>query len=116
MSFKKILVIDDNRDINQMIRLAFESENYKVAQCYNGKEGIEKLKTFRPDGIVLDIMMPEMDGLEFIEKLKNHPFPHPLVIIFSNFEWKGYTSNKVYFLKKSDVMPIELVERVKELI
>jgi two-component system, OmpR family, alkaline phosphatase synthesis response regulator PhoP len=113
MNTKKILVIDDNKDINQMVSLSFEAEGYVVEQSFNGKDGLSKFHTFKPDIILLDIRMPKMDGNEVLSRIRKNRTPRPFIIIFTNMEWKGKTSNKVYFLKKSDVTPSELAELVK---
>ncbi|MBO0592617.1 response regulator [Cellulophaga sp. E16_2] len=70
---KKILLIEDNLDVREMTAEILELENYEVATAENGKIGIEKAKSFAPDLILCDIMMPIMDGYEVFEQLsKDH--------------------------------------------
>ena len=67
----RILVAEDDRDMNRLITKRLKMENYSVDSCYNGKEVFEYLNCAEYDGIVLDIMMPVMDGLQVLRKLRN---------------------------------------------
>lgn len=68
---QKILVVDDERDIVDLISYSLTREGYQVYQAYNGKEGIEIAKQVNPDLIMLDVMMPEMDGIEACRLMRN---------------------------------------------
>jgi two-component system alkaline phosphatase synthesis response regulator PhoP len=70
---KKILVVDDEPDIVEMIKVALESASYQVLTAFNGNECLEKVKKEKPDAIVLDIMMPEKDGFVTCKELKGDP-------------------------------------------
>ena len=65
-----ILVIDDEPQLVELIKNILEFENYTVRFAYNGVEGLEQVQKQIPSLIILDIMMPEMDGYEFTERLK----------------------------------------------
>lgn len=67
----KILVVDDEPDVVDMLRMMLENASYEVVSAYDGKEGIEKAKMEKPDAIVLDLMMPSMDGFEACKEMKN---------------------------------------------
>jgi len=68
---KSILIIDDEREYCNMIKLGLESTGeYKVDEAHNGKAGIKIAKKIMPDLILLDIMMPRMDGVEVLQALK----------------------------------------------
>jgi two-component system alkaline phosphatase synthesis response regulator PhoP len=67
---KKVLVVDDEPDFVAVVQSNLEKEGFEVDVAYNGVEGLEKVKTFQPDCIVLDVMMPEMDGFEVCKELK----------------------------------------------
>jgi CheY-like chemotaxis protein len=69
----KILIVDDERDIVVILKLALEKEGYEVFEAYDGKEALEKLPQAKPDLILLDIMMPTMDGYTMNVKLKDNP-------------------------------------------
>lgn len=77
----KILVVDDEPDVVEMIRAALESASYQVVAAYNGKEGIEKAKKEKPDAIILDIMMPEKDGFVACKELKGDPICKDIPIL-----------------------------------
>ena len=70
MPEKKILIVDDDEDLHTLYGLYLRGENLEVLRAYNGKEGFEKLEKEIPDLIVLDMIMPVMDGEEFCFKLK----------------------------------------------
>lgn len=70
---QKILVVDDERDIVDLISYSLTKEGYQVYQAHNGKEGIEVAKQVNPDLIILDVMMPEMDGIEACRIMRAMP-------------------------------------------
>ena len=65
-----ILVVDDEKNIVQLARLYLNKEGYQVESAYDGAEGLKKARSIRPDLIILDIMMPEMDGLAVCKELR----------------------------------------------
>ena len=69
----KVLVVDDDPDIIEMLVTMLEDASYEVFSANNGKEGVEKAKEAKPDIIVLDLMMPEMDGFEACGEIKKDP-------------------------------------------
>lgn len=67
---KQILVVDDEPDFCSIVQGNLEKEGFAVEIAYDGKQGLEKVKANPPDAIVLDVMMPEMDGYEVCKQLK----------------------------------------------
>lgn len=67
---KKILVIDDEQDLCETVKAQLEANNFKVSTAQNGQEGLDKAKSYEPDLIILDLMMPVMDGFEVYKMLK----------------------------------------------
>jgi DNA-binding response OmpR family regulator len=68
-----ILIIEDDRDLVNSMRVIFESLNYKVRTAYNGKEGLEQIEKKKPDLIILDVMMAtDTEGFDLAFKLRNH--------------------------------------------
>ena len=68
---KKILIVEDDEDFHLLYRLYLQGQSYQILQARNGKEAFEILEKTRPDLIILDMIMPVMDGEEFIEKFSN---------------------------------------------
>ncbi len=97
-----------------MISIAFELEKFLVQKCSSGLGGLNKIHSFNPDIIILDIMMPEMDGNEVLSKIQKVENLNPLILVFSNLEWTGTQTNKVFYLKKSNHTPTVLVEKVHQ--
>ena len=67
----KILVVDDEKQFLEMMTIRFEANGYEVITATDGKEGLTKAKSENPDIILLDVMMPEIDGFEVCKLLKN---------------------------------------------
>ena len=82
MSKQTILVVDDERDLLDLIEYNLKKEGFKVLKAENGEEGISKAKVHRPDLILLDIMMPKMDGLEAVEIMRKDDDLKKTPIIF----------------------------------
>lgn len=67
---KCILVVDDNKEIVDMLTAILESASYRVLTAYDGREGVQRAKNENPDAVILDLMMPEMDGFAACQELK----------------------------------------------
>jgi len=65
-----VLVVDDDPVIRRMLQLSYESEGFEVATAADGVEGLEALRTSPPDVVILDIMMPKLDGMRVMDELK----------------------------------------------
>jgi len=82
MNSKTILLIDDDIDISKLTKIVLEEAGYKVTTVFRGKEGIRKAKENKIDLIILDIMMPGMDGYQFCKLIKNrHSYQNIPVVI-----------------------------------
>jgi DNA-binding response OmpR family regulator len=114
----KILIIDDEQNIRELIGLYLRKEGYEVEEAGDGLDALELLKTVRVDLIVLDIMMPRMDGWELCRELRQTS-DTPLLMVTAKGEpgqvIKGFElGTDDYLVKPFD--PMELVMRVKALI
>ena len=79
---KKILVVDDEKNILEILKVKLENVGYVVLTAENGRDAIAKAKTQKPDLITLDIIMPDIDGAEVAETLKHDPETKDIPIIF----------------------------------
>ncbi len=79
---QSILIIDDNKDFLEIFSMKLTQAGYDVVTAASGKEGIEKAKTVHPDLVLLDVEMPEMNGLETLAKLKEDSMTAALKIVF----------------------------------
>lgn len=78
---KKILIVEDERDILQLVKLYLEKEGFRTATAATGTEGLKCAREEKPDLIVLDLMLPEIDGLEVCKRLRSAPETAMLPII-----------------------------------
>jgi two-component system response regulator VicR len=82
-----ILVVEDDKDLNAAYKLILEKAGYTVKVAYDGKAALEALKEFEPDLILLDLLMPIMGGLEFLQNYElTDKHPNVKVLIFTNME------------------------------
>jgi two-component system alkaline phosphatase synthesis response regulator PhoP len=81
MSRGKVLVVDDEEYIQHILNFSFGAEGYDVVTAGDGEEGIKKARSEKPDIIVLDIMMPKMDGYEACKRLKTDPHTKNIPVI-----------------------------------
>ena len=88
---KKILLVDDDTDITEFLGYNLEKEGYHVLKANNGPDAITIAKTEKPDLIVLDVMMPGMDGVETCIELKDIPIVQDAVIIFLTARNEDYS-------------------------
>ncbi len=77
----KILVVDDEKNMIDALRISLESENYDVVEAYTGEGAIQKARAERIDLILLDIMLPDITGYEICNKLRNNPLTRSIPII-----------------------------------
>jgi CheY-like chemotaxis protein len=83
MTRKRILIVDDEDDIREVAQVSLELVgNYDVVTAANGREGLERARSERPDAILLDVMMPEMDGPTTLAHLRADPQTHDIPVVF----------------------------------
>ena len=125
MEKKKILLVDDDLDFAEATKLILESKKYDVVIAHNGQEGFKKVQIEQPDLIILDVMMPEMDGYEVCAKLKADPAYSQIPILLLTAVGNAMPSSKYTkemgmkteaddYIPKP-VEPLELVKRVEVL-
>lgn len=79
---KRILVIDDEKDFNYFLKKNLEEEKFEVITCSDSRKGFELAKKEKPDLILLDILMPEVDGMQIAENLKSDKVTKDIPIVF----------------------------------
>jgi DNA-binding response OmpR family regulator len=118
---KKILVIEDERDISDLVVHYLEKEGHRVMAVRNGAKGLSLLKTDPPDLLILDLMLPEMDGLEILRQIRSHSKTAALPVILLTA--KAEETDRVVGLEMGaddyvpkPFSPKELAARVKALL
>ncbi len=81
MERKKMLIVDDEKELVEALKVRFEVNGYQVEVGYDGPSAIIKAKEAKPDLVLLDIVMPGMDGLDVCDKLKDDPETKDILII-----------------------------------
>jgi len=81
MSPEMILVVEDEPDIREVIEYNLKREGYRVRTCANGEEGLEQARTTAPDIVLLDLMLPGLDGIEVCRRLKQDPLTRGIPVI-----------------------------------
>ena len=117
----KILVVDDEPDILQFIEYNLVKEGFQVFLAHNGKEAIEKTKSENPDLLILDIMMPEMDGVEVCRRLRSNRDYEHILITFLTARSEDYSQIAALDVGGDDyitkpIQPRLLVSRIKALL
>ena len=87
----KILLVDDEPDILEIVAYNLKNEGYKVYTASSGKEGVTKAREIKPDLILLDLMMPEMDGIEACDQIKKIPGLEHTIIAFLTARGEDYS-------------------------
>jgi CheY-like chemotaxis protein len=122
----KVLLVDDDYDFVVATRTVLEKSGYTVQSAADGKEGLEKVRSFRPDLVVLDVMMPAPDGWEVCETLKGSPDTRAIPVIMltavaSRVKDTDYTHQPGRATEADDylpkpVSPEVLLARIKKLV
>ena len=81
---KRVLVVDDEPAIVELIQVLLNGEGFEVASASNGTEGLRALENAKPDLIITDIAMPDMEGVEFISKLRKSGVTAPIIAMSGN--------------------------------
>lgn len=116
----KVAIVEDDLAIAQMYRLKFEAEGYKVDIAENGKLGLALCEEMKPDLVLLDLMMPEMNGDEMLEKMRKTDWgKKPKVIILTNVSEQESPDRLSKlgidgFIVKAEMTPREVADLVKQ--
>ncbi len=114
---KKLLVVEDEEGLRLLYEEELKAEGYQVLTARNGREAIERLEKERPDLVILDIVMPVMDGMETLGRILGKDRKIPIIL---NTSYSGYQQDfmswaaDAYITKSSDLS--ELKRKIKELL
>ena len=117
---KKILAVDDERHIVRLVEVNLQRAGYQVVTAFDGREALEKVKAENPDLVVLDVMMPYMDGFEVLKNLKADPTTAEIPVIMLTAKaqdadvFRGWQSGVDCYLTKP-FNPMELLTFVKRI-
>lgn len=117
----KILLVDDDADILEIVGFNLEAENYQVYTAKNGKEALTVAKKELPNLVILDVMMPEMDGIETCENMRKLPELNSTIITFLTARGEDYSQVAGFDVGADDyitkpIKPKLLVSKVKALL
>lgn len=119
---KKILIIEDDKFLRELIARKLEREGYETAEAVDGEDGFKKIKTDKPDLVLLDLILPGIDGFEVLSKMKEDiSLAQTPVIILSNLGQKedvdrGLKLGAADYLIKAHFTPGEIIEKVRSVL
>ena len=117
---KKILAVDDEKHIVRLVQVNLERQGYEVITANDGKEALQKVEEERPDLVVLDVMMPYMDGFEVLQTMRRNPDTREIPVIMLTAKaqdadvFRGWQSGVDCYLTKP-FNPMELIAFVKRI-
>lgn len=116
----KVLIIEDELPYRKVYKRKFEVSGYTVETAADGEEGLEKIRSFQPDIILLDVMMPKMDGFQVLQAVKSDDSLKAIPVLATTNLSTGDDSHKLLamgaaeVIVKSDTEPNTLVEKVEQ--
>ena len=117
-----ILLVEDDVFLSNIYQKKFEMEGFKISTADNGEKGLADAKRKKPDIILLDVLLPKLDGFVVLEKLKEDPVTKDIpVILLTNLGQKddvekGLESGAADYLIKAHFKPSEVVDKVKKIL
>lgn len=121
-TMKKILVVEDDKFLANAYKAGFEGEGFEVVLAYDGEEALSLAEQMRPDIIILDILIPKMDGFAVLQQLKaSKDLEHIPVIIASNLGQqqdidKGMELGAKDFIVKSESSVTQILNKIKDIL
>lgn len=116
---QKILVIEDDKFLRELITQKLVKEDFEISEAVDGEEGIKKIKEEKPDLVLLDLILPGIDGFEVLSRMKKELTSAPIpVIILSNLGQKddvekGLKMGAIDYLIKAHFTPGEIIDKIK---
>jgi DNA-binding response OmpR family regulator len=123
MNDKRVLVIEDDQNTRNLYQTVLSKAGFKVEVAVDGSEGLTKCQTGGFDLVLLDVMLPKMDGIALLEELKKNPpkIPNKNIFLLTNLSHDTILKEAMNLgakdvILKTDVNPEELVKKVKEIL
>lgn len=119
---KTILVIEDDKFLRELISRKLIGEGFDVLEAVDGEEGIKKIKEGKPDLVLLDLILPSIDGFEVLTRVRDDPAVSSIpIIILSNLGQreeveKGLKLGAIDYLIKAHFTPGEIIEKIKNVL
>ena len=119
---KKILIIEDDKFLRELITRKLEKEGYETSQAVDGEDGFKKVSSEKPDLILLDLILPGIDGFDVLSIIKKDDQLSGIpVIILSNLGQKedverGLNLGAIDYLIKAHFTPTEIIEKAKKVL
>ncbi|MDI6602516.1 MAG: response regulator [Patescibacteria group bacterium] len=116
---KTILIVEDDKFLRELIAQKLINEGYEISEAVDGEEGIKKIQEEKPNLVLLDLILPGIDGFEVLSKMKEDvALAHIPVIILSNLGQKedverGLQLGAIDYLIKAHFTPGEIIEKIK---
>ena len=118
----KILIVEDDKFVRELIVQKLTEEKFEVSSAKDGEEGVKKAESEKPDLILLDLILPGIDGFEVLSRIRKNPETEKIsVIVLSNLDEKGDVDRGVKlgandYLIKAHFTPKEIVEKVRSIL
>ena len=115
-----ILIVEDETSLNEAYSIILKKEGYSISNAFNGVQALEAIKQTEPDLILLDLRMPQMDGVEFLRNLAPlENYPAMKIIVFSNYDVQqdideAFKLGATHYMLKAWASPRELVKVVAQ--
>lgn len=119
---KKILIVEDDKFLRELIARKLTDEGFEIVEAVDGEDGIKKIKEKKPDLVLLDLILPSIDGFEVLSRVKGDASLASIpIIILSNLGQKeevekGLDLGAVDYLIKAHFTPGEIIEKIKNIL
>jgi len=117
---KKVLVVDDEPSITELVGLILSEKGYEVSTANDGRQGLKQFESMKPDLVITDIVMPDMEGIEFIKVLAKKKKEIPVIVMSGNIMGRKFLKTARLFGARAELTkpftPQELIEVVETIL
>lgn len=121
-NMSKVLIIEDDKFLRELMSRKLSSEGFETVEAIDGESGIKKIKEEKPEIVLLDLILPGIDGFEVLAKVKDDPETNPIpVVILSNLGQRddverGLKLGAIDYLVKAHFTPNEIIKKVRDVL